>query len=68
MKPILPFFKTASKRVITRSEVPRQGGHRYHTRKTLSKSTSFPGLFPLKNGGGGVGRERALASAGHMTK
>ena len=55
MKPILPFFKTASKRVI-RSEVPRQGGHRYHTRKTLSKSTLFPGLFPLKNGGGGSGK------------
>ena len=36
MKPILPFLSTASKRVMTRSEVPRQGGHRYQTKKTFS--------------------------------
>ena len=31
------FLSTASKRVMTRSEVPRQGGHRYQTKKTFSK-------------------------------
>ena len=36
MKPILPFLNTASKRVMTRSEVPRQGGRRYQTKKTFS--------------------------------